>query len=210
MPSAATLYYDIVSPYAYLPLAEIDRLPPDIAVTPKPVLLAALLNHWETKGPAEIPPKRLHTYRQCMWLANARGIPLRFPPQHPFNPLAALRLLCALGPTLEHVRIASGFVFHHGNDPSTPEGLALLGKALSVNEPASLASETSAKNKLRTNSDEALARGIWGVPTFDVRGELFWGDDSFPMMLDFLQNPELFATMEMKRLAALPVGASRR
>lgn len=209
MSGEATWYLDPISPYVYLQLPNLERLPPEILVRPVPVLLAALLKHWETKGPAEIPAKRIHTYRQCAWLARSRGVPFRMPPRHPFNPLSALRLLCALGPTLEQARIASRFVFEHGGDPSTAEGLRQLGELLGVAEPETLASEPSAKDKLRRNTDEALAHGVWGVPTFLVDEQLFWGADSFPMMLDYLTDPGIFDSSEMKRIAALPVGASR-
>ena len=210
MPKEATLYFDPISPYVYLQLSDLDRLPPDIVVQPVPVLFAALLNHSGTKGPAEIPAKRLHTYRQCAWLARARNIPFCMPPRHPFNPLAALRLLCALGPTLEQARIASGFVFGRGQDPSTREGLNELGKELGVEEPESLATAPASKDRLRANTEDALAHGVWGVPTLLIGGELFWGADSLPMVLDFLRDPDLFETPEMRRIATLPVGVSRK
>jgi hypothetical protein len=61
----------------------------------------------------------------------------------------------------------------------------------------------------RVTSFSALARGVWGVPTFSVKGELFWGADSFPLLLEFLRDPGLFESPEMKRLETLPVGAAR-
>jgi 2-hydroxychromene-2-carboxylate isomerase len=205
----ATWYFDPISPYVYLQLPDLDRLPTDIAIRPVPVLLAALLTHSGTKGPAEIPAKRLHTYRQCAWLARARNLPFRMPPQHPFNPLPILRLLCSLGPTLEQARIASRFVFEHGGDPSTPGGLEQLGMELGVADAKSAAAAPGAKDSLRAHTAEAVSRGVWGVPTFEVGGQLFWGADSFPMMLDYLQDPDLFGTPEMKRLETLPIGATR-
>lgn len=210
MPQEATLYFDAISPYVYLLLSDLDRLPSDIAIRPVPILLAALLDHSGTKGPAEIPAKRLHTYRQCAWLAQGRNIPFRMPPRHPFNPLAALRLLCALGPTLKQARIASRFVFGRGQDPSTPDGLGELGRELGVEEPESLATAPASKDRLRANTEDALAHRVWGVPTLFIGGELFWGADSLPMMLDFLRDPGLFETPEMKRIATLPIGASRK
>ncbi|MGB6487511.1 MAG: 2-hydroxychromene-2-carboxylate isomerase [Steroidobacteraceae bacterium] len=205
----AAWYFDPISPYVYLQLPDLDRLPTDIAVRPVPVLLAALLTHSGTKGPAEIPAKRLHTYRQCAWLARARNLPFRMPPQHPFNPLPVLRLLCSLGPTLAQARIASRFVFERGGDPSTPGGLKELGTELGVSDPETAATAPAAKDHLRANTAEAVSRGVWGVPTFEVDGELFWGADSFPMMLDYLRHPDLFGTADMKQLETLPIGAAR-
>lgn len=210
MPKDVTLYFDLISPYVYLLLSDFDPLPSEIAIRPVPILFAALLNHSGTRGPAEIPAKRIHTYRQCAWLAQTRNISFRMPSRHPFNPLAALRLLCALGPTLEQTRIASHFVFGDGKDPSTPESLAELGGRLGVENAAALASAPASKDLLRTNTDEALAHGVWGVPTLLIGGELFWGADSLPMALDFLRDPGLFETPEMKRIATLPIGASRK
>ncbi|MHB8816628.1 MAG: DsbA family protein, partial [Steroidobacteraceae bacterium] len=104
---------------------------------------------------------------------------------------------------------ASRFVFAGGGDPSTPEGLKRLGIELGVSEPEAAAAAATAKDSLRANTAEAVARGVWGVPTFDMGGELFWGADSFPMMLNYLQQPDLFDTPEMKRLETLPIGAAR-
>jgi 2-hydroxychromene-2-carboxylate isomerase len=205
-----TWYFDVISPYAYLQTADFERLPPNAEVVAKPVLFAGLLNHWGQKGPAEIPAKRLHTYRQCAWMAAERGLPFRMPPAHPFNPLNALRLLCALGPTVDQARIATRFVFGEGQDPSSPEGLAALGRALGVDNPAAAVADEAAKTKLRANTDEAIAKTIWGVPTFEAGGELFWGADSFPMLLDFLGNPKLFEGAEMRRHGELPIGAVRK
>jgi 2-hydroxychromene-2-carboxylate isomerase len=210
VPRTLTWYFDVISPYVYLQTADLDRLPTGIEVVAKPVLFAGLLNQWGSKGPAEIPAKRVHTYRQCAWLAGSRGMPFRMPPAHPFNPLTALRLLCALGPTLEQARRASMFVFGEGGDPSTQEGLDALGRALGVTEPAALAAQDSAKAQLRTNTEEAVAKEVWGVPTFQIDGQLFWGADSFGMLLDYLAEPALFDGPEMRRYPELPMGATRR
>jgi 2-hydroxychromene-2-carboxylate isomerase len=79
-----------------------------------------------------------------------------------------------------------------------------LGKRLGVQSPQSAAADAVNKSKLRANTEEALALGVWGVPTFVIEGQLFWGTDSFPMLLDFLRDPKLFATPEMQRLDNLP------
>jgi 2-hydroxychromene-2-carboxylate isomerase len=175
-----------------------------VSVVPKPVLLGALLKETGIKAPAAVHAKRLHLYQQWAWLARARGIPFVMPPRHPFSSLAALRLLCSLGPTMNDVRLAFGFVFGEGHDPSTPDALEQLGKRLHIPSPQTVASDNANKLRLRANTDEALALGVWGVPTFVVHGQLFWGTDSFPMMLDFLRDPQLFDTPDMQRLDDLP------
>ena len=66
------------------------------------------------------------------------------------------------------------------------------------------------KNTLRKNTDEAAARGVFGVPTFEVDGELFWGADSTEFLLAVLANPTAVHNPEMRRLDALPVSAVRK
>lgn len=86
------------------------------------------------------------------------------------------------------------------------QGIDLSGTVVRLS--AAVAARAS-KDQLRANTEEALARRVRGVPTFLIGGELFWGVDSLPMMLDFLRDPGLFETAEMKRIAALPIGAAR-
>jgi hypothetical protein len=59
----------------------------------------------------------------------------------------------------------------------------------------------------RRGSDRGGAS--FGVPSLVIDGHVFWGQDSAAMALDYLEHPEHFATPEMRRLANLPVGASR-
>src|SRR5271169_5030396 len=101
----AVWYFDVVSPFAYLALGEIEALASEsLRIDMKPVLFAAMLNHWGQMGPAEIGPKRTQTYRMCVWKAREKGIEFRFPPAHPFNPLFMLRVLTALDRRPDAVR----------------------------------------------------------------------------------------------------------
>ncbi len=210
MTRQADWYFDVVSPFAYLQFAAFDRLPADLEITLKPVLFAGLLGHWETKGPAEIPAKRRQTYRYCHWLAGKRGVPFKVPPRHPFNPLAVLRLAIALGAGPEVV----GAIFHHiwgaGNDGQDPDSLTVLAASLGVEDLEARVSDPAVKQQLRANTDEAIARGVFGIPTFAIDGEIFWGDDTTGMMLDFLADPELFRRGDLGRLGDLPTAAVRK
>lgn len=203
-------YFDFVSPFAWLQSESFHRLPAGVNVVPRPVLFAGLLQARGQKGPAEIPGKRLFTYRHALWLAGRHGIPTRFPPTHPFNPLKALRLAVALGSRLDAVHAIFRFIWREGRDPNEPAEWAVLLDRLGVADGDSLIASPEAKEGLRANGEAALAAGVFGVPTFVAGGELFWGFDATDMLSDWLADPGLFATPEMERLATLPEGARRR
>ncbi len=210
MTRQADWYFDFVSPFAYLQFEAFDRFPDDLAVSLKPVLFAGFLGHWEHKGPAEIPAKRRQTYRYCHWLAGKRGIPYKTPPRHPFNPLTVLRLAIALGAEFEAVGAIFRHIWAEGNDGQDPESLAALAASLGVEDLETRVGESAVKQRLRTNTEEAIERGVFGVPTFVVGGELFWGEDSTGMMVDYLADPELFQSREFERLDNLPAAAARK
>jgi 2-hydroxychromene-2-carboxylate isomerase len=196
-------YFDFVSPYSYIALHRLNELP--VSVTYKPVLFAGLLNHWGQKGPAEIPAKRKWTYRSCVWEAHKRGIPLRFPALHPFNPLQHLRLALAAGCTPDAVRRIFDFVWSSGEDANDPGRFSALCTEIRVDP----ARHPEVKDRLRANTEEAAARGVFGVPSLVIDGEVFWGADSMAFAQDFLRDRRVIDNEEMRRVDALPTGAAR-
>ena len=202
--------FDVVSPFAYLAFPRLAQLPPGVQLDCVPVLLAGLLNHFVQTGPAEIPSKRRFTYRFALWRARRLGIPMRMPPTHPFNPLAALRLIIAAGSGARAAGTVLEAVFRDGRDVSDPEVIADLGRALGVADPHAAVADPAVKQRLRANTDWAISRGIFGVPTLVVGEELFWGHDAFDMALDYLSRPEAFEDREMRAADTLPVGATRK
>jgi 2-hydroxychromene-2-carboxylate isomerase len=206
---ACDWYFDVISPFAYLQWKTRDRLNGRAKLNPVPVVLGALLTHWEQKGPAEIPPKRLQTYRSCQWRAAQLGVPFRFPPAHPFNPIAALRLIIALGATEAAVDAVFDAAFGAGRDISDPAVLEEIGRALGLADVAAAISQPEVKLQLRANTDAAIARGVFGVPTTVVGEELFWGEDMTAMLADYIDDPALFGTPEMQRLKTLPAAVQR-
>jgi 2-hydroxychromene-2-carboxylate isomerase len=203
-----TWYFDTVSPFSHLALPAVEAMAAHRAVALRPVVLGAILAHWGTVGPAEVPPKRLHTYRLCRFLADRAGAPMRFPPRHPFRSLEAQRLLTALGATPPAVRAVFDFVWREGRDPGDPEEFAALRGRFADRDLR--ASADDAKAALRAATEEAVAAGVFGVPTLRIGAELFWGLDAVPMAEAYLEDPSLFARGEMARLADLPVGVERR
>ena len=205
---AATWYFDFVSPFAYICLHRLKELPSDLVLEYRPVLFAGLLNHWGQKGPAELPSKRRYTYRWSHWWARRLGIPLRYPAAHPFNPLHHLRLAIACGSKPEAIRRIFDALWTSGADASDQGRFSVLAKELGV-DPEKLA-DPEIKNILRNNTEAAAQRGVFGVPTFAVEDELFWGADAMDFLRAFLADPTAVHNPEMRRLDALPVGVARK
>ena len=201
--------FDVISPFSYLALPGLERLPKEATVEFVPVLLAGLLAHFGQLGPAEIPSKRRFTYRFVLWRARSLGIPMRMPPAHPFNPLAALRLIIAAGSDARAVRTVLDAVYREGRDVSDPKVIAELARELGVADPEAAVSEPAVKQRLRANTEWAISRGVFGVPTLVVDGEFFWGHDAFDMAFEYLTHPEAFQDREMQGADTLPIGVTR-
>lgn len=211
MNAAPRWYFDFISPFAYLQWPKIKALMGEREVVPVPILLAAVLDTRGQKGPAEIPSKREFTYRYVLWQAKQAGVPLRFPPTHPFNPLPTLRLAIASGPSTKAIDAIFDWVWAQGRAADSADAILPLCDALGV-DPALLAHPV-VKTTLRENTEAALRAGVFGVPTLaidDGEGDhLFWGNDAHAFALEALRDPGVLRDPEMRRLASLPVGIAR-
>ena len=188
-------YFDFISPYAYLAFEALPKSLQGIScsVNYQPVLFAGLLKHHGQLGPAEIPGKREWTYRQVLWQARQLGIDLDLPESHPFNPLGLLRLALACSPYQHPNRRICEAIFRHawrgGAAADDPVRLAHLNAHLSAHlQPECSVDDLRVKEQLKTSTEQALARGVFGVPTFEVDGQLFWGLDSLSMLKAYLQG----------------------
>ncbi|MES2071764.1 MAG: 2-hydroxychromene-2-carboxylate isomerase [Pseudomonadota bacterium] len=206
----ADWYFDFVSPFAYLQLEQFHRLPPGLEINFKPVVFGALLAHREHKGPAEIPEKRKHTYRYTQFRAEQLGIPFKMPPAHPFNPLALLRLAVALGSGKDLVQAIFRYIWGQGNSMTSTQDWQALCNYLKIADADELVSQEAVKLQLRANTERAIARGVYGVPTFALGPQLFWGEDATSMLLHHLAHPEWLESDELRRISDLPVGVVRR
>lgn len=197
-------YFDFISPFAYLQLPKILALRGRIDVVPKPIVFGAVLKHHGQLGPAEIAGKREFTYRFVQWRAGREGVTLRFPPAHPFNSLAALRLCIAAGSHWNAVTAIFEHLWRDGHAGTNAPELDEVGRRLGVADVAGALTDEAVKAQLRANTEAALAAGIYGVPTLAVGGERFWGDDATPMIEEWLADPACFSDGEYARIASLP------
>ena len=195
-----TFYLDFISPYAWLAF---ERLPEVLAglnyrVVYRPVLLGALLQQHGNPGPAGIAPKRDWTYRHVTWLGHALGVPLHMPARHPFKPLPLLRQALACSHDGSINRFTAGTLLRHvwqgGHDALDATRLEQLAQALAPQVQPGDDDGARAKALLRSNTDAAAARGVFGVPAFEVDGKLFWGLDGLPMLRAYLAGDAWFDT----------------
>ena len=193
-----TFYLDFVSPYAWLAF---ERLPQVLeglsySVQYRPVLLGALLQAQGNPGPAGIAPKRDWTYRHVTWLGHSLGVPLQMPARHPFKPLPLLRQALACSHDGSINRFTAGTLLRHvwqgGHDALDAARLDALAQALAPQLQPGDDDGARAKALLRSNTDAAAARGVFGVPAFEVDGKLFWGLDGLPMLRAYLEGDAWF------------------
>jgi 2-hydroxychromene-2-carboxylate isomerase len=192
-----TFYLDFISPYAWLAFEELPLalMGQSYTVTYKPLLFAALLKHHGQLGPAEIPAKRDWTYRQVQWLAHSKGRTLDLPAAHPFNPLGLLRLAIATDPQGLPNRYVCETLFKHvwvgGADAADASRLAAIARQLAP-------------------AEEAIAKGVFGVPAFEVDGKVFWGLDGLPMLRAYLDGGAWFDGPGWTGAASVPIGTARQ
>jgi len=177
-------YYDFSSPYSYLAAHRVDEVLP---VMPRwqPILFGALIEAigkvpWSLRpGPA-----RDAQIRECEERAAAAGLALRWPREWPlgtYSVLAARMALAAAerGRARELSLAAFRRGLGEGRDLTDPEVMAAAAREAGF-DPVALAADAQSahiKERLRAATDEALTRGVTGIPTVSVGGELFWGED---------------------------------
>lgn len=204
----AVWFFDLVSPFSYLHYHKLQSLRNRLDIQAVPILFAGLLKHWDTKGPAEIPSKRLHTYQYCVWAAMQQGQIFKMPPRHPFNPLAAQRLMVALKATDSAVETAFDFVYGEGRDPE--HELTALAQRLNVSNVDELIANPEVKQQLIKNTQAAIDQGVFGVPTLAFKNRLFWGSDTVDWAQQFLDQPDLFEQDEYQAAAHIEFGITRK
>jgi 2-hydroxychromene-2-carboxylate isomerase len=200
-------YFDFISPFAYLQWRKLRPLLAEHAIRPVPILFAAVLDALDQRGPAEIPAKRTFTYRHVLWQARDAGVPLRFPPAHPFNPLHALRLCIATNSSPAAIDAIFSRIWAEGVAGDSADALADIAERFGVQASAPASAEVKAT--LRANTEQAIAAGVFGVPTLALGKSLFWGNDAHAFAVAVLRDPALLDEAEMRRLAELPVGVQR-
>ncbi len=199
-------YFDYVSNNAYLAWSQLDRLCKefDIEVEPHPVLFAGLLNAHGNVGPAEIPAKRSWMLKNILRKCASLDVPMSPPIHHPFNPLMALRASCIDVEREARWRVIAGFfdaVWLHGEHVSEPDVVASIARDAGIDEHRVMewVRSPEAAQALRSQTDQAVQKGVFGIPSMLIEGELFFGYDDFPFLEQFLKGSDPLDRVELER-----------
>jgi 2-hydroxychromene-2-carboxylate isomerase len=182
MPSERPVFYfDLGSPYSYLAAERVNSVLPEVPVW-QPVLLGAIFKargygSWSQTGERDAGMAEVERR------ARERGLPaIRWPDPWPGNTLTAMRAATfaqQTGRTVAFALAAFRQAFAGGRDLSDVDNVLLAAAACELHPRAVLTGvqTQSVKDKLRTATDEAITRGVMGVPSIAVGEQVFWGDD---------------------------------
>ena len=190
MPGSFEFWFDFSCPYAYVASTRVEALAARVGaeLDARPMLLGGVFRARSTPQNLSAtlsPAKTRHNLDDMRRQAQLAGAPLRVPDGHPFRTVEALRCLLAVGPP--YMPLVHRFYrayWAEGRDLGRPEVVAavLAEAGLDVAAVLRRAGAEAVKDDLRRRTDEAVARGVFGAPTFFVGDELFWGQDRMDMV----------------------------
>jgi 2-hydroxychromene-2-carboxylate isomerase len=199
-------YLDYISSNAYLAWTQLPKLAArfELEIEPVPVLFAGLLEAHGQLGPAEVIPKAWWMARNNLRKAALLGVPLEPPRHHPFNPLLALRVSSLPMPEAQREALV-GALFEavwvrglHVSEPAVVEQVAAE-QGLPGAQLVAAAQQPAAKQRLREQTDAAIAAGVFGVPSMLVEDELFWGFDDWPWLELYLAGKDPLDRRELDK-----------
>lgn len=211
-------FFDPVSPYSYLGSQMFNRVVKkykNTHVTCVPVLFTGLLNAHGQRGGAEIASKRSYIFLDCFRMGQLHNIPFVMPPAHPFNPLLSLRVLTAVYDPSKQFTFAKSIMYAcwgKGLDITTKDVIIECARMSGLNGEhlLELAESDTIKNKLKENTDAAVAAGVFGVPTVIINNEMFWGSDRMEHLDRYLDGELLIDPIKIKKLIEIPRGSDRK
>jgi 2-hydroxychromene-2-carboxylate isomerase len=186
-------YFDFGSPAAYLASTQLPALAADTGATVlwRPMLLGGVFAATGNASPASVPAKGKYMFRDFARFAGRYGVPFNFNPFFPINTISLMRIAVGLqlrqDPRFaEYCAVMFRAIWVEKQNMNDAATVASVLKASGFDAPAllALASEQAVKDQLKALTEGAVARGVFGAPTFFVSDQMFWGQDR----LDFVRE----------------------
>jgi 2-hydroxychromene-2-carboxylate isomerase len=196
MTQAVEFFFDVGSPATYLAWTQLPRIVREThsEIEYRPMLLGGVFQATGNRSPMEVPAKGQYMQDDLQRFARRYGVPFRHNPHFPINTLALMRMVLGLQlrepqrmvPFVDAVVRAMWVDGLNMNDPAvvTP---VLRQAGFEPEKMLALANDPAIKDDLKAATQEAVARGVFGAPTFFVGGEMFWGQDRLDFVKEALQ-----------------------
>ena len=181
-------YFDFISPYTYLAYKKIQSLPKDIKINYKPILLGGLHNLEGITAPAFIKPKLKHMISDCDLIANKNKSNFIWNSKFPINSLSVMRGYLFINAENRELYLNVMFdaYWKDNLDISNEKILKNLLEKCKINSIKFFdgIKDLKIKDELKSITQEAHDKGIFGAPTFVVNNKIFWGQDRLEFALE--------------------------
>ena len=187
-------WFDYASTYSYLSAMRFAEACAARGLAPvyRPFLLGPIFGAqgWTTSPFNLYPAKGANMWRDMARLCDARGLKLVRPDPFPQNSLLAARVTLAVEEARRGAlcRAIYSAEFADGMAIADADAMAALLTNNGFDAGAVLARAASPEVKaaLKASTEEAIAKGVYGAPSFVTPGgELFWGDDRLDAAIDW-------------------------
>ncbi|MBG9389838.1 2-hydroxychromene-2-carboxylate isomerase [Caenimonas aquaedulcis] len=193
MAKTLEFYFDYGSPAAYLAWTQVPRIAQETGarIEYKPMLLGGVFQATSNRSPMEVPAKGAYMQEDLQRFATRYDVPYRHNPHFPINTLMLMRGAVGLQMREPAKLVPYGDAIYRAiwvdgrnmNDPATV-GAVLKEAGFDPQSLLALTAEQEVKDRLKSVTQEAVSRGVFGAPTFFVHGRMYWGQDR----LDFVKQ----------------------
>jgi 2-hydroxychromene-2-carboxylate isomerase len=186
MQKTVEFLFDVGSPYTYLAYHQLPKIAQKqgAKIIWTPVLLGGIFHATGNKSPAEVPAKGRYSNVDLQRWAKAYGVEIQMNPDFPINTLPLMRGAIAMQMRGEdefhrYLRTIFSAMFEKPRNLNAPAeiGAVLAQAGFDPMQFMALISDQAVKDRLKENTASAVARGVFGVPTFFVGEEMYWGQD---------------------------------
>tara|TARA_B110000037_G_C17025965_1_gene467384 strand:- start:444 stop:1028 length:585 start_codon:yes stop_codon:yes gene_type:complete len=190
MNKSIDFYFDFISPYTYLAHKKIKIIKEknNIQFNYKPILLGGLHNLQGITAPAFIKPKLKYMIKDCSLIAKKNNFKFIWNSKFPLNSLSIMRAYLYINDEIKdlYLNVIFDAYWKDNIDISNNEILKTLLKKCNLDFDNFLVriKDQKIKKELKSVTQKAHNKEIFGAPTFLVNNKIFWGQDRLELALD--------------------------
>jgi 2-hydroxychromene-2-carboxylate isomerase len=196
MAKTVEFYFDIGSSYSYIAYKALPAIAAahGAQIVWRPMLLGGVFKATGNHSPAEIPAKSKWLDQDLRRWAARYGAAFERNPHFPINTMTLMRGAVGMqmhGPDFpKYLETMFHAMWAEPHNLGDPQILAAVLRRAGFDDHAfqSLVSDPAVKEQLKKDTEEAVARGVFGAPTFFVGDEMFWGQDRLDFVAEALAN----------------------